>query len=174
MLKTIAGIYPIKSGTMDIKGEIRSLFDLNLGFDLESTGRENIMYRGLLLGESPRIMREKEQEIIDFADLGEFIDYPIRSYSAGMLVRLAFSISTSVSGEILLLDEVIGAGDASFIEKARTRMLGLMDQAKILVLVSHDLTTIKQICNRVILITQGQVIMDGKPEEVIEYYKSSI
>lgn len=174
LLKTIAGIYPIKSGILDVKGEIRSLFDLNLGFDLESTGRENIMYRGLLLGESPKTMREKEQEIIDFADLGEFIDYPIRSYSAGMLVRLAFSISTSVSGEILLLDEVIGAGDASFVAKARDRMHSLMNRAKILVLVSHDLTTITQICNRVILIKQGKIIKDGSPEEVIDYYKNSI
>lgn len=174
LLKTIAGIYPIKSGSIDVKGNIRSLFDLNLGFDLESTGRENIMYRGLLLGESPKVMREKEQDIIDFAGLGEFIDYPIRSYSAGMLVRLAFSISTSISGEILLLDEVIGAGDASFIDKARDRMLGLMSQAKILVLVSHDLTTITQICNRVVLLGQGKVIKDGLPEEVIEYYKNSI
>ncbi|MOA41612.1 Teichoic acids export ATP-binding protein TagH [compost metagenome] len=91
-----------------------------------------------------------------------------------MLIRLAFSISTSVSGEILLLDEVIGAGDASFIAKARDRMLGLMDRAKILVLVSHDLTTISQICNRVILIQQGQVIMDGDTEEVLMFYKKSI
>lgn len=174
LLKTIAGIYPIQSGTIEVKGQIRSLFDLNLGFDLESTGRENIMYRGLLLGESPKTMREKEQEIIAFADLGEFIDYPIRSYSAGMLVRLAFSISTSIAGEILLLDEVIGAGDASFIAKARDRMLGLMSRAKILILVSHDLTTINQICNRVILIKQGQIIKDGNPEEIIEYYKNSI
>ncbi|MCA1293922.1 ABC transporter ATP-binding protein [Paenibacillus sp. alder61] len=174
LLKTIAGIYPIKSGSLDVKGEIRSLFDLNLGFDLESTGRENIMYRGLLLGESPKTMREKEKEIIDFADIGEFIDYPIRSYSAGMLVRLAFSISTSVSGEILLLDEVIGAGDASFVAKARDRMHNLMNRAKILVLVSHDLTTITEICNRVVLLKQGEVVMDGNPEEVIRYYKNSI
>lgn len=174
LLKTIAGIYPIKSGDIEVKGEIRSLFDLNLGFDLESSGRENIMYRGLLLGETPKLMREREQEIIDFAGLGEFIDYPIRSYSSGMLVRLAFSISTSVAGEILLLDEVIGAGDATFISKARERMLGLMTSAKILVLVSHDLTTIQEICNRVILVKQGQIIKDGKPEEVIEYYKNSI
>ncbi|CAM2939233.1 ABC transporter ATP-binding protein [Paenibacillus sediminis] len=174
LLKTIAGIYPIKSGTLDVKGNIRSLFDLALGFDLESTGRENIMYRGLLLGETPRTIKEKEQEIIDFAGLGEFIDYPIRSYSAGMLIRLAFSISTSIPGEILLLDEVIGAGDASFAAKAKERMLGLMGQAKILVLVSHDLSTIKEICNRVILIKQGQIIKDGAPEEVIDFYKSSI
>lgn len=174
LLKTIGGIFPVQSGEIDIKGEIRSLYDLALGFELESTGRENIMYRGLLLGETPRKIKDKEQEIIDFAGLGEFIDYPIRSYSSGMLIRLAFAISTSISGEILLLDEVIGAGDASFAAKAKERMTGLMSKAKILVLVSHDLSTIKEVCNRVILVKQGQIIMDGEPESVIEYYKKSV
>ncbi|KAA8996588.1 ABC transporter ATP-binding protein [Paenibacillus spiritus] len=174
LLKTIAGIYPIKSGERNVKGEIRSLFDLSLGFDLESTGRENIMYRGLLLGGTPKIVREKEQEIIDFAELGEFIDYPIRSYSSGMLVRLAFAISTSIPGEILLLDEVIAAGDASFYAKAKERMSGLMSQAKILVLVSHDLNTVREVCNRAILVRQGRIIKDGKPDDVIEYYRNSL
>ncbi|MGG4107932.1 ABC transporter ATP-binding protein [Paenibacillus lautus] len=171
LLKTIAGIYPIKSGSRDIRGEIRSLFDLSLGFDLESTGRENIMYRGLLLGETPRKIKEMEQEIIEFAELGEFIDYPIRSYSSGMLVRLAFAISTSIPGEILLLDEVIAAGDASFHKKAKQRMAGLMNSAKILVLVSHDLSTIKDVCNRIIIIERGKIIKDGEPDEVIDFYK---
>lgn len=174
LLRTMAGIYPIKSGSLEVKGEIRSLFDLALGFDLESTGRENIMYRGLLLGETPNTIRQQEQDIIDFAGLGEFIDYPIRSYSSGMLIRLAFAISTSISGEILLLDEVIAAGDASFTAKAKERMTGLMSQAKILVLVSHDLTTIKDVCNRVILLKQGQIIKDGNPQEVIKYYKQTL
>lgn len=174
LLKTIAGIYPIESGERNIKGDIRSLFDLSLGFDLESTGRENIMYRGLLLGETPKTIREKEQEIIDFAELGEFIDYPIRSYSSGMLVRLAFGISTSIPGEILLLDEVIAAGDASFYLKAKERMSGLMNQAKILVLVSHDLNTVLEVCNRAILIKQGTIIKDGDPEEVVQFYRNTI
>ncbi|WP_053372214.1 ABC transporter ATP-binding protein [Paenibacillus sp. FJAT-27812] len=174
LLKTIGGIYPIQSGTRDVKGEIRSLFDLALGFDLESTGRENIMYRGLLLGETPIKIKEQENDIIDFAGLGEFIDYPIRSYSSGMLIRLAFAISTSISGEILLLDEVIGAGDASFAAKAKERMTGLMSKAKILVLVSHDLSTIKEVCNRVILVKQGNIIKDGDPDEVINYYQNTI
>ncbi|MGY5346039.1 ABC transporter ATP-binding protein [Paenibacillus glucanolyticus] len=172
LLKTIAGIYPIKSGSRDIRGEIRSLFDLSLGFDLESTGRENIMYRGLLLGETPRKIKEMEQEIIEFAELGEFIDYPIRSYSSGMLVRLAFAISTSIPGEILLLDEVIAAGDAAFYSKAKDRMSGLMSRAKILVLVSHDLSTISEVCNRVILLKQGQIVKDGSPNEVLQYYRN--
>lgn len=171
LLKTIAGIYPIQAGEINISGEIRSLFELSLGFEFEATGRENIMYRGLLLGESPSAIKEKEQEIIDFADIGEFIDYPIKSYSAGMLVRLAFAISTSIQGDIILLDEIIGAGDASFYAKAKERMLNLMSKAKILVLVSHDLGTIKEICNKVILIEKGKIIKAGEPEEVINYYR---
>ncbi|WP_456288554.1 ABC transporter ATP-binding protein [Paenibacillus sp. AK002] len=174
LLKTIAGIYPIKSGLREVRGEIRSLFDLSLGFDLESTGRENIMYRGLLLGETPRKIKEMEQEIIEFAELGEFIDYPIRSYSSGMLVRLAFAISTSIPGEILLLDEVIAAGDATFYLKAKERMSGLMSRAKILVLVSHDLSTISEVCNRVILLKQGRIVKDGSPDEVIQYYRNGV
>jgi lipopolysaccharide transport system ATP-binding protein len=172
LLKTIAGIYPVRSGSIEISGSIRSMFDLSLGFDLESTGRENILYRGLMLGLTPYQIREKQDEIIEFADLGEFIDYPIRSYSSGMLVRLAFSISTSVDGEILLLDEIISMGDATFAAKAYERMSGVMSKAKILLLVSHDLSSISKICNRVILIEHGKICLDGKPQEIIHHYKS--
>ena len=171
LLKTIAGIYPIESGEITINGNIRSLFELSLGFEFEATGRENIMYRGLLLGESPKVIKEKEQEIIDFADIGDFIEYPIKSYSSGMLVRLAFAISTSIQGDIILLDEIIGAGDAKFYVKAKERMLNLMNSAKILVLVSHDLTTIKEICNKVILVEKGKIIKSGDTEEVLSYYR---
>lgn len=172
LLKTIAGIYPIQSGSININGNIRSLFELSLGFEFEATGRENIMYRGLLLGETPKKIKEKEQEIIDFADIGDFIDYPIKSYSSGMLVRLAFAISTSIQGDILLLDEIIGAGDAKFYVRAKERMLNLMNSAKILVLVSHDLSSIKEICNKVILIEKGQIIKSGETEEVVSFYKN--
>ena len=123
LLRALAGVYPIKSGEITVRGEIRSMFDLTLGFDMDSTGRENIMNRGLMLGSTPAEVRAKEQDIIEFAELGEFIDYPIRAYSSGMLVRLAFSISTSVKGEVLLVDEVLSAGDANFQKKARQRMM---------------------------------------------------
>ena len=97
------------------------MFDISLGFEPEATGRENILYRGLLMGLTPSYMRSIEDEIVEFADLGEFIDFPIKAYSAGMLVRLAFAVSTSVTGDILLLDEVIGAGDATFMQKAKQK-----------------------------------------------------
>lgn len=170
LLRALAGVYPIKSGRIEISGEIRSMFDLTLGFDMDSTGRDNIMNRGLMLGGTPDEVRAKEDEIIAFSELGGFIDYPIKAYSSGMLVRLAFAISTSVKGEILLVDEVLSAGDAKFQKKAKRRMLDVMDQAKILVLVLHDMSTIQDVCNRVILLNQGEVEADGKPEDVVEKY----
>ena len=171
LLKTIAGIYPVENGTVEVEGQIMALFDIILGFDLESTGRENIMYRGLLLGATPDEIRARTQEIIDFSELGEFIDYPVKSYSSGMLVRLAFSVSTSLPGQILLLDEVIAAGDIRFIAKAQKRMLDLIDEAEIMVFVTHNLQMAQEICNRVILLNHGVVLDDGKPEEVIRHYK---
>ena len=170
LLKALAGLYPIKTGTIKTVGNIRSMFELTLGFDMDSTGRENIMYRGLMLGSTPTEVRKQEEKIIEFAELGPFIDYPIRSYSSGMLVRLAFAISTSVSGEILLVDEVLSAGDINFQVKAKQRMLSIMDSAKILVLVLHDMSTIKEVCNRVLLLEKGQIIADGTPDEVVSFY----
>lgn len=173
LLKALAGVYPIKNGTIETAGNIRSMFELTLGFDMDSTGRENIMNRGLMLGYTPNQVRELEQEIIDFAELGEFIDYPIRAYSSGMLVRLAFAISTSVSGEILLVDEVLSAGDINFQKKAKERMMDVMSRAKILVLVLHDMATIEDVCTRTIFLKQGQIVADGKPKDVIKEYLDS-
>lgn len=170
LLKAIAGIYPPVSGTLKTSGTIRSLFELSLGFDIYGTGRENIMYRSYLLGDSPKVVTAKMQDIINFADLGEFIDYPIKTYSAGMQMRLAFAISTTISGDILLLDEAIGAGDAEFMIKVKNRVNEMVANSKILVLVSHDFSTIKQVCNRVIWLQHGNVIMDGNPNDVIEAY----
>lgn len=172
LLKAMAGLYPIKTGKIDSSGEIRGMFDLTLGFDMDSTGRENIMYRGLMLGGTPKSVREREQEIIEFSELGEFIDYPIRAYSSGMLVRLAFSISTAVKGDIMLIDEVLSAGDINFQKKAKKHMMDLMDSAKLLVLVLHDMSTIQEVCNRAVLLEQGKVVADGKPKDVVKEYYS--
>lgn len=174
LLKTIAGIYPIDKGTRDVKGKVRALFDLSLGFDIESTGRENILYRGLLLGGTPSEIREKTEEIIEFSGLREFIDYPIKSYSSGMLVRLAFSVSTSVTGSILLLDEIMGAGDAAFMKKAQQRIMNMIDKSEILIFVTHDLTSIEKICNRVVMMEHGHIVADGLPSEVVPYYKNTM
>ena len=174
LLKAIAGLYPLQAGTIETQGKIRAMFDLSLGFEFEATGRENITYRSLLLGESPKSIREKEQHIIEFAELGDFIDFPIKTYSAGMLVRLAFAISTTVSGEILLLDEILGAGDAAFQVKARRRMEEMISQAKIIVLVSHDMSSIRRICTRAIHLHNGEVVADGKADDVTQAYLDSV
>lgn len=171
-LKTVAGLYPISGGTLNVEGQVRSLFDLSLGFEPDATGRENILYRGLLLGLSPAFMREKQEEIVNFAGLGEFIDYPIKTYSAGMQVRLAFAISTTVGGDILLLDEVIGAGDANFMAKAKTRITSLIEQAEILVLASHDFGALSSICNRGLVFHHGELVYDGACQQAIAEYKS--
>lgn len=167
-LKAMAGLYPITGGEIEVVGKIRSLLDLNTGFEIEATGRENILYRGLLLGESPESIREKTEEIIQFAELGEFIDYPIKTYSSGMIVRLAFAISTMIQGDILLLDEIFGAGDARFMKKATARIMTLIENAHILVFVSHDFATVKQICTRAIWLDHGTVVMDGPCEQVVD------
>lgn len=169
-LKMVAGLYPASSGGGEIRGTVRSLFDISLGFEPEATGRENILYRGLLLGLTPKFMRSIEEEIVEFADIGEFIDYPIKTYSAGMQVRLAFAISTAVGGDILLLDEVIGAGDAKFMEKAKRRISRLVEQSEIMILASHDTSTLKSTCQRVLVFEAGRIIFDGPVVEALECY----
>ncbi len=170
-LKMLAGLYPISKGVRKVEGTVRILFDLSLGFEPDASGRDNILYRGLLLGLSPKFMRSIEEEIVGFADLGEFIDYPIKTYSTGMMVRLAFAISTAVGGDILLLDEVIGAGDASFMAKAKRRILDLVEASEILVLASHDLTSLMAICQRGLLLHHGNVLFDGSIAEAVAEYK---
>ncbi|MFV9886439.1 MAG: ABC transporter ATP-binding protein [Rickettsiales endosymbiont of Dermacentor nuttalli] len=170
LLKTIAGLYPISDGILNVKGTIRALLDLSLGFELEASGRENILYRGLLLGLKPDFIRQVEEEIIAFADIGDFIDYPIKVYSAGMQVRLAFSISTAIGGDILLLDEVIGAGDANFMVKAKNRIISLIEQSKILLLASHDISSLQSICNRGIVLHKGELVFDGNIDKAILQY----
>ena len=170
-LKMLAGLYPITSGKRLVEGKVRSLFDLSLGFEPDASGRENILYRGLLLGLTPQFMRHVEEEIVAFADLGEFIDYPIKTYSAGMQVRLAFAISTAVGGDVLLLDEVIGPGDANFMAKAKKRIMTLIEKSEILVLASHDFGSLNAICERGLVFHHGQLVFDGKIDKSISEYK---
>jgi lipopolysaccharide transport system ATP-binding protein len=174
LLKAIAGLYPISAGSLDVRGHVRALFDLSLGFEPDATGRENILYRGLLLGQSPRAMRALEREIIAFAGIGEFIDYPLKAYSAGMQVRLAFAISTAIPGEILLLDEVIAAGDMAFMAKARERIRELIGKAEILILASHDLETLRSLCTRVLWLEHGRVRADAAAAVAIAEYRRHV
>lgn len=171
LLKAIAGLYPISSGRREVKGRIRALFELHLGFESEATGRENILYRGLLLGQTPKQMRKLTDEIIEFASIGEFIDYPIKTYSAGMLVRLAFAISTAIPGDLLLLDEVIGAGDANFLAKSKKRINKLIQNAEMMVLASHDFNALRTLCNRAIVMHHGEKVFDGSVDDAVAHYE---
>ncbi|HVK18948.1 MAG TPA: ABC transporter ATP-binding protein [Fimbriiglobus sp.] len=174
LLKLLAGVYPPTAGTRDVQGKICSLFDIALGFEHDASGWDNIRYRSYLLGETPRTVKKKMSAIAEFSELGDFLNIPVRYYSSGMLVRLAFSISTAVEPEVLLIDEVLGAGDLAFQIKAKQRMREMMASARLMVLVTHEIPTLEQICNRAIWLQHGSVMMDGKPDDVVAAYKASV
>lgn len=171
LLRLLAGVYSPSTGSRFVRGRISSLFELALGFEMEANGWKNIRYRGYLQGESPRKLQAMAHEIAEFSELGSFLDLPVRYYSAGMLVRLAFAIATTIEPEILLIDEVLCAGDLAFQNKAKERMRDLMDRARIIVLVSHDLEHLPQMCERGVWMDRGRVRMDGPIDEVIEAYR---
>jgi lipopolysaccharide transport system ATP-binding protein len=172
MLKLLAGIYPPTVGVRDVEGRICSLFDISLGFEPEANGWDNITYRAYLQGETPRTLKSKIDGIAAFSELGKFLDLPVRYYSAGMMVRLAFAIATAANPEILLIDEVLSVGDMAFQRKARTRMEEMMATARLMVVVSHDLASLLTITNRVVWMEQGSVRMEGDPLEVIRAYQA--
>lgn len=172
LLKVMAGIYPPTSGHAKTVGHVCPLFEFATGFEYNRSGWENIRIRGMLLGMSPAEIEERLPEIAEFSELGKFLDYPVRTYSSGMFVRLAFAVSTSVNPEILLLDEVMGAGDLAFTEKANMRMREFMDQGKILVFSSHSLDLLAEYCNRTIWMDHGRVMEDGPTATVVNSYKN--
>ena len=173
LLRVLAGVYPPTNGRRLIEGRISSLFELTMGFELEASGWENIAYRGYLQGQTPKTIRDKMQSIGEFSELGEFLNTPVRYYSSGMLVRLAFSISTAIEPEILLVDEVLSAGDMAFQTKARERMLSMIHKARLIVMVSHDLDAISHFCNRAIWLDHGTIKAQGTPKEVIAAYRNN-
>lgn len=173
LLRTMAGIYPIDSGHCRIEGHICSLFDITLGFERESTGWDNIRYRAYLQGETPQSLEGKIEEIAEFSELGDFLDVPIKCYSAGMVMRLAFAIATANAPEILLIDEVFGTGDLAFRTKAKERITQMMDSAKIIVMVGHDLASIESFCDTVVWMEHGQVRQMGASREVLASYQQS-
>jgi len=174
LLRTIAGIYPIARGSIDVDGSICSLFDISIGFEHDATGWENIKLRSYLQGETPQSLQSKIQEIADFSELGTFLDLPLRCYSTGMTMRLAFAVATSSHPDILLVDEVFSTGDLAFQKKAEGRMLDLMSRAKIAVMVGHDLKFLEEFCTRLIWMDKGQVHMDGATHHVIKAYYSQV
>ena len=171
LLKLLAGVYPPTSGHRVVSGSICSLFDISLGFEHDANGWENIHYRGYLQGETPKTIGKKVKEIAEFSELGQFLDMPVRYYSAGMMVRLAFSISTAIEPDILLVDEVLSAGDATFQTKARERIRSLMSNARGVVVVSHDMQSLAKLCDRVLWLDHGTVRMSGPTDQVIAAYE---
>lgn len=174
LLRALAGIYPLKRGSIKVIGQVGTLLDIALGFETESTGRENIYYRGMAMGFSRKELASVEKEIVEFAGIGEFIDYPVRTYSAGMFVRLGFAISTQMSPDILLIDEVFGAGDADFQKRALLRMMRIVEQAGIMVIATHDLGMVLNTCTRAIWLKKGAIERDGPPQQVIAQYLQEI
>jgi lipopolysaccharide transport system ATP-binding protein len=174
LLRAMAGIYPLASGRINVVGRIGTLLDVGLGFEPEATGRENIYYRGMTMGYSRRHMARAEAEIVAFSNLGSFIDLPIRTYSAGMLVRLGFAISTQFSPDILLVDEIFGAGDAAFARQAVDRMNAIVKRSGIFVIATHDLGLVEMVCQRVIWLSRGEVVRDGHPRIVIPDYREAM
>jgi ABC-2 type transport system ATP-binding protein len=170
LLKTICGIYPPTSGGLAVKGRIAPLLEIGAGFQPELSGRDNIYLNGAILGYSRKTIERIERDIVDFTGLEEFIDTPVKYYSTGMYMKLGFGIATAVPPEILILDEMFAGGDAAFVEKARARMNRFIDQASIMILVSHGMDLLKEMCGRVIWLEHGRLRGDGPAEEIIDQY----
>ena len=170
LLRLLSGVYEPSSGTARVDGVLGSLLDISLGIDHEATGRENIFIRGALLGMSRERVASQLEEIIEFSELGDFVDMPVRTYSTGMHMRLAFAVSTVVRPEILLMDEWLSVGDESFKHKAEARMSDVVQSTHILVIASHSRELILHTCNRVVWLEHGKIRMDGDPAEVCKAY----
>ncbi len=174
LLKVMAGIYPPQAGEVHVEGRVCPLFEFDTGFEMDATGWDNIRTRALLLGMTARQIEEQIEEIGRFAELGEFLDVPVRCYSSGMLLRLTFATSTAVEPEILLLDEVMASGDASFIQRARARMDQMMERARIVVFATHALDLLPKICERTIWLDHGRIVLDGHTADVVSAYLDDV
>jgi ABC-type polysaccharide/polyol phosphate transport system ATPase subunit len=174
LLQALAGIITPSEGVIDVNGHVSTLLTLGAGFDPDLTGRENILLAGAFLGISPRDMRDRLDSIIDFADIGQFMEVPIKTYSSGMRARLGFAIATSVDPDILLIDEVLATGDQAFREKSKGRVLELARGAKAIVLVTHDMNWVTEFCNRAMLIERGHVVAEGAPEDIVEQHQEQM
>lgn len=160
LLRVLSGVYEPVHGNLQIHGKVASLLDVSMGLDLDATGFENIYLRGILDGLMPANIRSKTDEIADFTDLGDYLNLPVRTYSSGMMLRLAFAISTSIEADILIMDEWLSVGDAEFSAKAAERLDSLVSQASILVIASHDPDLVERTCNRRIHLEHGRIIED--------------
>ena len=171
LLKIIAGVYRPNSGTVYVAESLAPLIELGAGFHHELTGRENILLNGLLMGYSRQQMREREQRIVEFAEIGEFIDSPIKQYSSGMHMRLAFAVAIEVDPHILIVDEILGVGDEGFKQKCFARIRSFREAGKTILFVSHSMDQIEEHCDRVVLLEKGELVADGSPRDVSKMYR---
>ena len=158
LLRVLAGVYEPTGGRLEVHGRVASLLDISIGMDVEASGLENIFLKGLLLGFSRNDIQKKVEEIMDFSGLGEYIDMPVRTYSSGMVMRLAFSIATSIEADILLMDEWLSVGDADFVKKAEDRLKSLIHRTPILVIASHSKEVLQEVCSRVMRLEGGKIV----------------
>ena len=172
LLRAIAGVFCPNAGTVDLKGNTISLLSLGLGFKATLSGRKNIFMSGMLLGFTEKQIKEKEQEIIEFAELGEFIDRPVKTYSSGMYSKLAFSITCNLETDIILVDEVLSVGDEGFQRKSLAKMESLIqDKDRTVIIVSHSIETLEKLCDRVMWMHEGEIMEIGEPGQVLKQYQ---
>ena len=170
LLKVISGILRPTKGSVSLEGNVVPMLELGSGFDFDLSGRENIFLNGAILGYSERFLKEKYDDIVAFSELGEFINHPVRNYSSGMVMRLAFSIASMVNPDILIVDEILAVGDAAFQEKSYARMTEMMSHGTTVLLVSHNIDQIRRLCDRVIWLDHGNVVAIGDTNELCDRY----
>lgn len=175
LLKVVSGVMKPTEGSVSVNGVISPMIELGAGFDANLTARENIYLNGSILGYSKQFINEKFDEIVEFSELKEFLDVPVKNFSSGMTAKLAFSIATIVNPEILIVDEILSVGDIKFQEKSKSKMMEMIKGGTTVLYVSHTLDSIKEICTKVVWLSHGEIVKIGKPKEVCdEYYKEQI
>jgi ABC-2 type transport system ATP-binding protein len=174
LMKMLARVLPPTKGRIVVRGSVAPMIELGAGFNPELTGIENIVMYGTLLGRSPQVMRERADAIAEWASLSDYLDVPIRSYSSGMLARLGFSVATDIEPDVLIVDEVLSVGDAAFQQKSSNRMRSMIANGASVVLVSHNLDTVRAIADRAIWLDSGAIVLEGDPEEVVGEYERSV
>ncbi len=173
LLKIVAGVYRPTFGRVEVHGSIAPLIELGAGFHGELTGRENVLMNGLLMGFTKREMLEREKSIIDFADIGDFIDSPVKQYSSGMYTRLAFAVATEVNPDILVVDEILAVGDTAFQQKCFERLDNFRRSGKTILFVTHSLGQIVEHCDRALYIDKGRIVADGDPAQIVGLYTAA-
>jgi len=174
LLRLLARIYPATSGTVSVQGNVAPLIEMGAGFNPELSGKDNIFFNGAMLGLSRKEMAKRLDGIHEFTGLREFAELPLKYYSSGMYMRLAFAVATEAEPDVLLIDEALGVGDVAFVERARKRINGLFERSHVVVIVSHDLSALREMCTRGVWLKKGQLIHDGPINEVIDLYLEDV